>query len=245
MSTRSRTLRLAAWLALAGGVLGLGPLNPIRGEEEGRPKVTPSARGGTLVTTERHEFEVFFYKTGVRVFSKSTADPPADPPNPGGTVTFRLPGVPRPYIYPLKGATSPPSLKTVSLDLGIDLSRVPTAGTEVAIELTGLDDLQEDRASFTLPFRLVPPPKPPAPVLVAVKATQGEQSSINAQRVCPVSGEPLGSAGTPIKVLLGARSAYLCCEGCLKEVRANPDKFLAPPAGRTGAKESRKSDGLP
>jgi hypothetical protein len=47
-----------------------------------------------------------------------------------------------------------------------------------------------------------------------------------AQWVCKVSGEPLGSMGAPIKVTGGDRSAFLCCQGCVKRIQANPDRYF-------------------
>jgi uncharacterized protein YbaR (Trm112 family) len=58
------------------------------------------------------------------------------------------------------------------------------------------------------------------------KATKTDQRAIDAQKTCPVSGEGLGSMGTPIKVTRGDRSVFLCCPACLKKVEAEPDKFL-------------------
>ncbi len=47
------------------------------------------------------------------------------------------------------------------------------------------------------------------------------------QKVCPVSGEPLGSMGTPYKVTVKGRDVFLCCKGCEGEIKANPDEYLA------------------
>jgi hypothetical protein len=46
------------------------------------------------------------------------------------------------------------------------------------------------------------------------------------QRVCPVSGEPLGSMGTPYKMIVGGRTVFLCCEGCAGVVEQDPDGTL-------------------
>ena len=62
--------------------------------------------------------------------------------------------------------------------------------------------------------------------LVVAQATQADQPAIDALKVCPVSHEELGSMGPPLKVSRGGKSTFLCCKGCLKEVRADPDKFL-------------------
>jgi hypothetical protein len=58
------------------------------------------------------------------------------------------------------------------------------------------------------------------------KATKADQRAIDAQKTCPVSGEDLGSMGTPIKVTRGDRTIFLCCPACLKKVEAEPDRFL-------------------
>jgi hypothetical protein len=58
------------------------------------------------------------------------------------------------------------------------------------------------------------------------KATKADQRAIDSQKTCPVSGEGLGSMGTPIKITRGDRSIFLCCPACLKKVEADSDKFL-------------------
>lgn len=47
------------------------------------------------------------------------------------------------------------------------------------------------------------------------------------QKVCPVSGEPLGSMGKPFKVTVKGQDVFLCCQGCEAEIKAEPDKYLA------------------
>jgi hypothetical protein len=59
------------------------------------------------------------------------------------------------------------------------------------------------------------------------KLTPEEQALAAAQKVCPVTGEPLDSMGGPIKVVLGDRTLFVCCEGCIDELKANAEKFLA------------------
>ncbi len=47
------------------------------------------------------------------------------------------------------------------------------------------------------------------------------------QKVCPVSGQALGSMGTPVKVTVAGREVLLCCQGCEQALRADPEKYLA------------------
>lgn len=48
-----------------------------------------------------------------------------------------------------------------------------------------------------------------------------------AQAVCPVTDEPLGSMGPPVKVIVEGEPIFLCCKGCERDVRENPEEMLA------------------
>lgn len=57
--------------------------------------------------------------------------------------------------------------------------------------------------------------------------TQADQLQIAVQKICPVTGEALGSMGEPIKVQVGEQVAYLCCKGCQgKELNAEHWKSI-------------------
>ena len=56
---------------------------------------------------------------------------------------------------------------------------------------------------------------------------EAEQPAALAQKVCPISGEALGSMGTPIKVTAEGKTAYLCCNGCKADFEADPAAALA------------------
>jgi Cu(I)/Ag(I) efflux system membrane fusion protein len=48
-----------------------------------------------------------------------------------------------------------------------------------------------------------------------------------AQRICPVSGEMLGTMGSPEEVDVNGKSVWICCDGCKEKLLADPDKYLA------------------
>ncbi len=53
-----------------------------------------------------------------------------------------------------------------------------------------------------------------------------DQKRAREQAVCPVSDEPLGSMGTPIKSAAGEGDpVFLCCKGCLKAFEKSPQKY--------------------
>jgi len=51
--------------------------------------------------------------------------------------------------------------------------------------------------------------------------------SYGGQKVCPVTGKALGSMGRPIAVEVTGGTIYVCCNGCVAKVKANPDFYLA------------------
>jgi len=59
------------------------------------------------------------------------------------------------------------------------------------------------------------------------KLPAAEQAAALAQKVCPISGDPLGSMGKPQKVTAEGKSAFLCCEGCEEDFRKDPKAALA------------------
>jgi hypothetical protein len=47
------------------------------------------------------------------------------------------------------------------------------------------------------------------------------------QKTCPVTDQPLGSMGTPVRVDVSGKAVFLCCEGCEPELRTNLNKYLS------------------
>jgi hypothetical protein len=72
--------------------------------------------------------------------------------------------------------------------------------------------------------------------------TAEEQALAAAQKVCPVTDEALDSMGGPIKVVLGDRTVFVCCEGCIDELKANQDKYLAKIDAAAAPEEPAKDD---
>jgi len=59
------------------------------------------------------------------------------------------------------------------------------------------------------------------------KLTAADLALVQAQDICPISDERLGSMGKPFKLMLKDRPVFLCCDGCEDEAREDPDKTLA------------------
>ena len=90
---------------------------------------------------------------------------------------------------------------------------------------------------------LAPPQKPSAPATpqadsgdttdpAKIKASLASLSTedralAEKQKICPVSGEPLGGMGAPKKISVAGHDVFICCQGCEKELTSEPDKYLA------------------
>ena len=54
-----------------------------------------------------------------------------------------------------------------------------------------------------------------------------DRTAALAQKVCPVSDEPLGSMGKPPKLTVEGQEVFLCCDGCEDRLRKEPATYLA------------------
>lgn len=85
----------------------------------------------------------------------------------------------------------------------------------------------------------VEPPKTQKPPEISGKGTEvtspeglaelseADRESALQQKLCPVTGEPLGSMGAPLQVQVKDRSVWICCDGCEGRLKKDPDKYLA------------------
>lgn len=58
------------------------------------------------------------------------------------------------------------------------------------------------------------------------KLPEADRKAATAQGTCPITDEPLGSMGVPVKVMLEGKAVYLCCKGCVKKAESEPKKTL-------------------
>ena len=65
-----------------------------------------------------------------------------------------------------------------------------------------------------------------APKSAGAQLPADDKALAEAQKVCPVTGEPLGSMGVPVKVTLKGQAVFLCCKGCVGKAEKDPDAVL-------------------
>lgn len=66
------------------------------------------------------------------------------------------------------------------------------------------------------------------------KLPEEDRKLAEEQKTCPVGNSALGSMGTPIKVDVGGKPVFICCEGCRKSLLADYEKSKAAAEGAAG-----------
>lgn len=223
----SRSFLTATILAMA---IGVQVSFSSAQEQPNQPTQRKSQHGGSLVKTKAYEFEVVCASNGVWVYPRSLDDKAIDLSRLSGNVTFYHPNSPKPWFdRQLEVAQAGSGRSPSALVLALDLSTVPASGAKLELKITGLPATTESTATFGVPFQFLHPPATPAARPAAItysRATSADRAAINAQRVCVVTGQSLGSMGGPIKVTRGNKSVFLCCQSCLKTITADPDRYF-------------------
>jgi hypothetical protein len=67
----------------------------------------------------------------------------------------------------------------------------------------------------------------PEEVAAIKKLPAADAEAALKQKVCPVSGEHLGSMEVPVKVTALGKTFFLCCKSCNKDVKDNPAEVVA------------------
>lgn len=198
----------------------------------GAPMAPRPPHGGQITDVGPFSFEVVYRPQETRVYLYGRNHQPFAGQGMRGQLVMKMHGNDKQYPFPLNHvAKKPGSTGQGYLAAAVDVSRIRDGSMNVTFELDGLPNPRNPRAMFTQSFALSK-----IPVRVAL-LDQADQARIERQKVCVVTGGKLGSMGTPVKVLIGDQTIYLCCKGCLGKVQANPEAYLeevAPARASTG-----------
>jgi hypothetical protein len=71
--------------------------------------------------------------------------------------------------------------------------------------------------------------------------SSADRGLVEAQRFCPVADHPLGSMGTPPKVMVNGTPVFLCCLRCKQALLEEPEKYLAKLAAQSAGESPREA----
>lgn len=163
-------------------------------------------RGGTIRQVDDIQIETVVETGGLRLFVYDRAGKSMSAGQGRGIAWLHVPGGAKRYRYDLlpdeRGLSAP-----------VNLSKLAGRQIELNFHLVGLGTAGSQPILFNEVATV-----PASPEQLAAAA-------IARQKVCPVSGKPLGSMGAPIAVEVNAQTVYVCCAGCVEAVKNNPAKY--------------------
>ncbi len=130
-----------------------------------------------------------------------------------GLATLKIEGEAKRYRYDLFPDVGQ-NKQAKSMAVAVDLSHIAGRNVELVFQLVGVQGASQRQLQFS------------ANASVPMTEAQRVAADIQAQKVCPVSGLPLGSMGRSIPVTIGSQTVYVCCKGCINALQSTPDKYL-------------------
>lgn len=171
----------------------------------------PSAgpHGGTLRQVGSLQFETLVSQAGIQMFVFDHDGRPLSVDAGRGVASLRIEGVAKRYRYDLlpdgKGGLAAP----------VNLSQIVGRQIEIDFQLVGLP------GSGSRPLKLQ------EVTTIPVGPQQLAAAAIARQKICPVSGQPLGSMGEPVAVDVNGQTVYACCTQCLPAIESDPAKYAS------------------
>ncbi len=165
--------------------------------------------GGTLQQSGSLQLETLVSQGGIQMFVYDRKGQPLSVERGRGAASLRIEGNAKRYRYDLlpdgKGALTAP----------VNLSQIAGRQIEIDLQLVGLPGIGSQ------PLNLQE--------VTTVPASQQQLASaaIARQKICPVSGKPLGSMGDPVAVKVSGQTVYACCAGCVGAIQADPAKYAS------------------
>lgn len=177
----------------------------------------PGPHKGVMQTVDDIQVEQLIQPGGLTLFLYDRAGASIKKEGLRGVATLAIDGNAKRYRYDLMPASDG------SLTANVNLSRATGRKVQIDYQLVGLNDR-------TIRFRhdgVIPSAKPATRLTVSIgKPAADDAAWIAKQKTCPVMGEPLGSMGAPVKLVVGPKPVFLCCRGCIKKVQAEPRKYF-------------------
>lgn len=175
--------------------------------EMARPIAGP--HGGSLKQTAGIQLETVVSQGGIQMFVYDRSGQPVSVQQGRGAASLRVEGGAKRYRYDLlpdgKGGLTAP----------VNLSKIAGRQIDIQVQLVGIASAGGQTISLN--------------EVAAVPASEMQlaAAAIARQKICPVSGKPLGSMGDPVAVDVDGQRVFVCCSGCVDAVKANPAKYAA------------------
>ncbi|NOY40609.1 MAG: hypothetical protein GXP26_02060 [Planctomycetes bacterium] len=204
------------------------PMEPAQAPMPSMGASQTGPHGGQLSILKKHQAEVVFTAKETRVYLYTATGEPLAARGVQGTVAMKILGIEKIYRYAFQEASD--ARNKSFLVVQVDASRLRDGDMEATFQLTGLPMQDEPRAGFSQTFALAQSAASTQPMPSGVRqvaTTQADLPLIAKQKTCPITKGPLDSMGGPVKLMIGDKPLFVCCAGCIDQVKSNPAMYLA------------------
>ncbi len=223
---------------------------PYRAESQRTAPAWAPPHGGQIFKSIWNNFEVVYGPQETRVYVYDIFHNAQATRGLQGSAILRVRSNRSEFRYPLRDA----GVGRDYLVMQVDLTHVRNGDMDVYFDLTNLPNSEQSTVRFAQSFTMNASMRPAMnsmaradthsnhaghqnhgeghgtvqsqPSTAVAKATSADQPAIERQRVCPVTGSALNEDGMPLKVSVGGRSLFVCCQGCVDTVLKDPDVYF-------------------
>ena len=184
--------------------------------------------GGEYVSTEKNYYEVVYMPFQTRIYLFDSKLKPLSARDVRAQMSLEMPNENARRRIPFQYAIMPPG--TTEQDYVVaqfDIRPLQDKEISITLEFSDPSDHRYPTASFT-PYY---PRFSTRPYVAKVLLTDADRDGIARQRVCPVTGPPLGSRGAITKLYIADFPLYVAGDDCISAVKEAPERFV-PQANR-------------
>ena len=186
--------------------------------------LTPHA--GEYVSTEKNYYEIVYMPLQTRIYLFDSKLRPLTARDVHAQMILQLPKENAPQQVPFQYVAMPPGASEQDYVAALfDIRPLQDKETSITLEFSGLPDRRNPTASFT-PYY---PRFNIRPYVAKALVTAADGDGVARQRVCPVSGAPLGSRGPVVKLYIADYPLYVSGDDCIAAVKEAPQRFLPQP----------------
>jgi len=189
-------------------------------------QISLTPHGGEYLVTDPSRYEIVYMPLQIRIYLFDSKMKPLTARDVHAQMSLTVPSESSRRKIPFQYVAKPAGVAEQDYVVAVfDMRQLKDGETPITFEFSGLSDRKHPTAAFTPLFSSSKIRPYVAPVLL----TEADRDGVMRQRVCPVSGQMLGSRGPITKVYIADHPLYLSGEDCIAAVREAPEKYLPQP----------------
>ncbi len=218
------------------------PSDYYRGAAPPPTQIILTPHGGEYLLTETNHYEIVYMPLQTRIYVFDSKMKPLSARDVHAQMSLKVSAENTPQWIPFQYVGMPAGSAEQDYVVAVfDNRQLTDEDTPIALEFSGLPNQHKATSPFTSLFKSGPgdkttisfnptfSPSKIRPYVARVLLTEADRDGVMRQRMCPVSGQMLGSRGPITKVYIADHPLYLSGEDCIAAVKDAPEKYLPQP----------------